>query len=388
MNQDYQIKARSRTIFDGYKGMLYNGKKYQLAVGPHGCRAANGDLLLVFLTGEKTEPAPDNCIAFMRSCDHGRTWSDAAMLLPARGDENSQITSINEVDGKLIADGAYWPYGDSYLTRRKFVMESDDNGYTWSEPHFYEAAMPGGGNLSPQWRWYSKRYGCTLAGCYYNRKRPVPLKGDVMALRNAKTEEEALEISAHAVGEEKPAPPLPSLLENRMGCGVARLSDDYREVEWLGGVENRPLGLLEPTCIELTDGRLVMYMRAELDGFLWRTESADGGHTWKDAWRTDIPNPSTQPYLYRLQDGRILLAHNACGKPGVQDLRNRLSVWISDDELDSFYIQEDILVESGSSLSYPFVMETGDGRVLLFYDKTAWARYTIEMVELDIPPRR
>lgn len=385
MNQEFQIKARSRTIFDGYKGMMYNGKKYQLAVGAHGCRAANGDLLITFLTGEKGEPAPDNCMAIMRSCDQGQTWSEAEMFIPSTETDNSQITSINEVNGKLIADGAYWPYTDSYLTRRKFLIESDDNGYTWSEPRFYEAVMPDGTNLNPQWRWYSKRYGCTFATCYYNKKRPVPLKGDILALRNAKTEEEALEITAHASGEPK-CPPF--LLSHRLGCGVVKLSDDYSKVEWLGGVENRPLGLLEPTCIELTDGRLVMLMRAEMDGFLWRSESADGGRTWKDAWRTDILNPSTQVYLYRLHDGRILLAHNACGKPGEAYARNRLSVWISDDELDSFYIQEDVLVESGSALAYPFVMETSDNRVLMFYDKHAWARYTIEMVELTIPPHR
>lgn len=382
MNANVKIRARSRTIFDGYKGMMHNGQNYQLAVGPHGCVAPNGDLLVTFLTGSKTEPAPDNCMAMMRSSDNGHTWSEPEMFIPSHNDDNSQITSINVVDGKLIADGAYWPYKEAYLHRKKFLIESTDNGYTWSKPRFYEAVLPSGEDFNPQWRWYSDRYGCTLAGCYYNRKRSVPLNGNIMDLRNAATEEEALAISANAAEKSNCQE---FLLTHHLGCGVARLSQDYSNVEWLGGVENRPLGLIEPTCIELTDGRLVMYMRAELDGFLWRTESSDGGHTWKEAWRTDIQNPSTQPYLYRLRDGRILLAHNVCGKPGVQDIRNTLSVWISDDELNSFSIKEDILYESGSSLSYPFVMETNDGRILLFYDKTAWARYTVEMVELNIP---
>lgn len=380
MNSNYRICAKSRTIFDGYKGMTHGDKLYRLAVGPHGCVAPNGDLLITFLTGSTTEPAPDNCMAIMRSCDNGDTWSEPEMFVPSKGDDNSQITSINAVGGKLIADGAYWPYGDSYLTRKKFLIESTDNGYTWSEPRFYEVTLPSGENFNPQWRWYSERYGCNLAGCYYNRERPVPLGGDVMELRNAQSEEEALAITANAAQKPNCSE---FLLTHRLGCGVAKLSDDYSKAKWLGGVENRPLGLLEPTCIELTDGRLVMYMRAELDGFLWRTESSDGGHTWKDAWRTDIRNPSTQPYLYRLHDGRILLAHNVCGRPGVQDVRNHLSVWISDDELNSFCIKEDVIIESGSSLSYPFVTETANNRVLLFYDKTAWARNTIEMVELS-----
>lgn len=63
---------------------------------------------------------------------------------------------------------------------------------------------------------------------------------------------------------------------------------------------------VEPTVVELSDGRLWMLMRTSADN-LYEAYSEDGGDTWS------VPRPSrfhatiTMPTLLRLKDGRILL---------------------------------------------------------------------------------
>jgi hypothetical protein len=163
---------------------------------------------------------------------------------------------------------------------------------------------------------------------------------------------------------------------------VFRTNADYSEFKPMGSVGNRPLGLLEPTIVELKGGTIAMFMRAEWGGFLWRAESVNGGATWSNAWQTDIPNPTSQVHMLRLPDGRIALLHNAfggfIGEP--QRLRNRdpLSLWISDDELHSFSVKIDLI--KGAALSYPFGMILQDGRFVFVYDRNRRETRFVEVI--------
>src|SRR5690606_2745418 len=113
-----KILVRSRTIFDGYRGFEADGYRYHLAVGPVFAQAPNGDLLVSFLTGGATEPAPDNVAAYMRSTDGGRTWSEPKLLAP-KSDENS-LGSIYRRGDELVAACAYWPEDGRYTVMRPF----------------------------------------------------------------------------------------------------------------------------------------------------------------------------------------------------------------------------------------------------------------------------
>ena len=158
----------------------------------------------------------------------------------------------------------------------------------------------------------------------------------------------------------------------------------------VGRIGNRPLGLLEPTWIQLKDGRIVILTRAELGGFLWRAESRNNGQTWTDAWQTDIPNPTSLASLVRLPDGRIALVHNANGGVvGEAAARDPMSVWISDDELDIWYIKADVIHATpgpgfSGNLSYP-VAQILDGKLTFGYDHN---RRQMRFVEVDVPPPR
>ena len=126
-----------------------------------------------------------------------------------------------------------------------------------------------------------------------------------------------------------------------------------------------------------------MLMRAEYGGFLWRAESGDNGRTWTDAWQTDIPNPTSLAALIRLPDDRIALIHNAVGGVvGERAQRDPLSIWLSDDEMETWYLREDVI--TGGQLAYPCALIV-DNRLVFSYDRN---RREARFVSVDLPPAR
>lgn len=133
--------------------------------------------------------------------------------------------------------------------------------------------------------------------------------------------------------------------------------------------------------VQLKDGRIVMLMRAEYGGFLWRADSTDNGRAWTDAWQTDIPNPTSLAALIRLPDGRIALIHNAKGGVvGERAARDPLSIWLSSDEMENWQVKEDVI--TGGQLAYPCPLIV-DGRLVFAYDHN---RRQARFVEVDLPP--
>jgi predicted neuraminidase len=165
------------------------------------------------------------------------------------------------------------------------------------------------------------------------------------------------------------------------GCCVYIAGSDCAvDFEKCGHIANRPLGLLEPTAVERDDGVIVMLMRAEWGGFLWRSESRDGGKSWSQAVPTDIPNPSCLPYLIKLPDGRIALIHNpAGGIVGQRGPRSPLSVWISDDGMNSWKVKQDIV--TGGKSAYPSAIIYKQ-RLVFVYDKD---RRYVKFADIKLP---
>lgn len=64
-------------------------------------------------------------------------------------------------------------------------------------------------------------------------------------------------------------------------------------------------GAVEPTVVELQDGRLWMLMRTSQDHH-YQSFSNDGGITWSDATPSPFYGTITMPTIGRLKDGRIL----------------------------------------------------------------------------------
>jgi hypothetical protein len=102
------------------------------------------------------------------------------------------------------------------------------------------------------------------------------------------------------------------------------------------GYNGNNYGAIEPTIVELKDGRVWMLMRTQT-GFLYESYSEDGIH-WEEAKPSKFHSSTSPAALVRLKDDRIVVIWNNCEQPpkhdgaGVYGGRDALHAAISDDE--------------------------------------------------------
>ena len=108
----------------------------------------------------------------------------------------------------------------------------------------------------------------------------------------------------------------------RIGCGVFYSDDDGlswkrsqfvnsppHEVEGVHNGARWNHGAVEPTVIELQDGRIWMLARTAQDQH-YESFSEDGGETWSELQPSRFYGTITMPSMNRLNDGRILFIWN------------------------------------------------------------------------------
>lgn len=382
-----KLYLKEITVFNGYEGWKHNGLTYRLACNPVLAEAPNSDLLCTWLSGTDNEPSADNCILAARSTDGGLHWSEPQIFIPAgKMAGGGCILPLLSLKGEMLAFSVQWPADKNYTQWHYSLLRSTDNGLTWGlaaplalrgESNYalgMPVPMPDGSVLF-------------AASTFMERKKP--LGGPLLALCDARSEEAAAAIAPdprqYVWDPQEGKNPHYKFVSHLHGCGVIRFTNaDLTNYQILGSVQNRPLGLLEPTLLPLAGGRLVMLMRAEWGGFLWRTESCDGGITWLPAWQTNIKNPTSLPFLLRLRDGRIVLLHNHTGgQYGFWGWRSPLSIWVSEDELASFSIKEDVFSGTEQNYAYPngLVLRNPTSDFVFAYDHN---RRRVQFVFADI----
>ena len=74
--------------------------------------------------------------------------------------------------------------------------------------------------------------------------------------------------------------------------------------------------LNEGDYVELDDGELLLYMREDGDRLsAWKSLSTDGGRTWSEALRTQMPRCHGRPSTGRLRSGEIVITYRlGCGQ--------------------------------------------------------------------------
>jgi len=102
------------------------------------------------------------------------------------------------------------------------------------------------------------------------------------------------------------------------------------------GYNGNNYGAIEPTILQLKDGRVWMLLRTQT-GFLYESFSKNGA-VWSPAKKSRFHSSTSPAALTRLPDGRIALFWNNCEMPprykkaGVYGGRDALHAAISDDE--------------------------------------------------------
>jgi len=148
-------------------------------------------------------------------------------------------------------------------------------------------------------------------------------------------------------------------------------------------------GATEPTVAELSDGRLMMLMRTNLDRF-WQAFSEDRGRYWRVVQPSSIDASSAPGYLLALKSGRLVLVWNRLNpeggtwkksEPGPASEtpaswhREELSMAFSEDDGKTWTPGVVLAKQKGGQLSYPLLMERRPGEIWIvagFAFKDKW----------------
>lgn len=159
-------------------------------------------------------------------------------------------------------------------------------------------------------------------------------------------------------------------------------------------------GAMEATLAELSDGRLYMLLRTNLDRF-WEAYSEDHGRYWRILRPSSIDASSAPGYLIRLASGRLALAWNRLGPEGHSEVpragsrsaaevqaswhRAELSLAFSEDDGKTWTQPVVIARRPRGSLSYPFILERRPGElwVCTFFG----TRLGVSLQEADFVPK-
>jgi predicted neuraminidase len=141
--------------------------------------------------------------------------------------------------------------------------------------------------------------------------------------------------------------------------------------------DDRKVELIQPAILTWPGGKLQLLMRnrnrGEIRGVVVESWSADGGKSWSEPRGTDLPNPNSGIDAVMLRDGRGLLVYNHTPRG-----RTPLNVALS---ADGKSWKSVLTLESDpGEYSYPFVIQTSDGKVHVTY---TWKRQKVRHVVLD-----
>lgn len=285
---------------------------------------ANGDFYMVWYGGEG-EYATDTAVWGTRRRRGETTWSPPRVLArdPFRSVGNAVIWQA--------PDGVVWlfyvnRFGETWSTSRILGKISRDGAETWSDAFVV----------------------ATEAGMMVRSRPIVLLDGDYL-----------LPIYDETGSDTELVPPDSTSLFLRWDTKKKRWSETNR-------VRSR-IGNIQPAVAQIDEKYLVAYCRrggdysGRPDGWVVRTESRDGGHTWSEGRDSQFPNPNAAVDFIRLRNGHLLLVFNDSHRS-----RTPLTVAISTDN-DRTYPHRRNIGEGPGSFAYPTVLQSSDGKIHVIY---------------------
>src|SRR3989454_4073732 len=123
------------------------------------------------------------------------------------------------------------------------------------------------------------------------------------------------------------------------------------------------LGNIQPAAVEVTPDNLIAFCRrggdynGRPDGWLVRAESRDGGRTWSEGEDSEFPNPNAAGDFIKLRNDHLLLVYN-------DSFTNRapLTVAISTDNARTVSYRRSV-AEGPGDFGYPTAVQTRDGKI-------------------------
>lgn len=142
------------------------------------------------------------------------------------------------------------------------------------------------------------------------------------------------------------------------------------------GTSFKGKGVIQPTLWESEPGIVHMLLRST-DGYIYRSDSKDGGKTWCPAYRTCLPNNNSGIDLVRLDNGTLALVYNPVGQNWGP--RTPLVLSTSTDNGQTWR-QVCVLEDEEGEYSYPAIIKAGD-QIMITY---TWKRERIAFWAMPI----
>jgi len=283
-----------------------------------------GRLFVVWYSGGRCEPAPENTIYLCASDDGGAIFS-------------SPVTMVAPRDGARAFDPTLWfaPNGVLWLIFNRGNKDTAEHGVYARCCTTPDAAVPGWGEE------FRVEYDAPYS---FRMNKPTALSSGewVMPVTLA-----AQPIYAWFAGAAQ-----------RQGVAISR---DQGKSWTLHGAVDAPEWALENMIIERQDGTLAMYIRTGA-GVLWLSLSMDRGLSWSSGIPTTISNPGSRFYLRQLPDSDWLLLNSP-----DPTLRTGIVAQLSSDEGASWHGQ--LLLDSRDNVSYPDAALATDGTIYAVHDR-------------------
>ncbi len=157
------------------------------------------------------------------------------------------------------------------------------------------------------------------------------------------------------------------LYTDTYNMSLIAISDDHGST-WTTSEPMVSLGGVQPALVRKKDGTIVAYMRdnGPPPHRVLVSESKDDGMNWSEVRDSDIPNPGSSVDVVGLRDGSWALILNDTEKG-----RNRLSVWISEDEGRTWPYRRAIEDHDSGGFSYPSIIQDSNGFLQATYSYSA-----------------
>ena len=306
------------------------------------CKAANGDILLAFATNWQPIPPAAGNVMLMRSSDNGRTWTKPSKVVFA----NDLNCSVHMWSGlHLMPDNSLiLAYGQNYSEEiaQAYFIRSLDHGYTWSSPEelvdgsrypfiegFGQAVTTSYGDvLVPLGVRRSGGYSRDVISCFVRSQDSGYTWGDVEILAEGSHKFSETVLSLAANGD------LIAIIRSNAKARIlyqGRSPDNGYTWEISRAVaknEGTLLGKM-PSILSLPSGRMTLAVGAvggkkghQIYGEPYNTSYAGlyVSDDFGDSWKKDVMFTSPDPYRYipydapvsvALDNGDILVVHCA-----------------------------------------------------------------------------
>ena len=291
-------------------------------------------------------------------------------------------STLVEIPGGLAAA---WFGGTAEGKRDVEIWFSTHQEGQWAAPRSVADGVQASGERFPCWNPVLFREGDDLR--LYYKVGPSPREWWGMLITSSNNGQDWSEPQRLPDGILGPIKNKPVLLGGkRLVAGSSTEHDGWRvHMEWTDDAgktweKSSPLNLkgglesIQPTILQLSDGRLQILCRSKNARQVTTAFSKDQGATWSDISATTLPNNNSGLDAVTLKDGRHVLVYNHLTRG-----RHQLHVAMSKDgeNWEAVMILEN---EPGQEFSYPAVVQTSDGLVHITY---TWKRRRVKHVAFD-----